>query len=82
MEEEQAGFVKSIPFLLEDAIAEKGGKFEKASEPWAVSALPAIEELTLTSYQPHVVVSGILITGQNPASAKDIGEALLKALKT
>jgi len=64
-EEELAGKVKDIPFLLEDAIAEKGGKYEKASEPWAA----------------YVVVSGILITGQNPASAKGVGEAIQKALK-
>lgn len=31
--------------------------------------------------QPHVVVSGNLITGQNPASAKPLAEAILKALK-
>ncbi|KZP23737.1 class I glutamine amidotransferase-like protein, partial [Athelia psychrophila] len=64
-EEEALGKVKEIPFLLEDAIAQKGGKYEKASELWGA----------------HVVVSGILITGQNPASAKGVGEALLKALK-
>ncbi|KZP23739.1 class I glutamine amidotransferase-like protein [Athelia psychrophila] len=64
-EEEALCKVKEIPFLLEDAIAQKGGKYEKASELWGA----------------HVVVSGILITGQNPASAKGVGEALLKVLK-
>ncbi|KAF7986982.1 hypothetical protein HWV62_47 [Athelia sp. TMB] len=64
-EEEAVNKVKEIPFLLEDAIPKKGGKYEKASELWAA----------------HVVVSGILITGQNPASAKGVGEAILKALK-
>ncbi|THH31318.1 hypothetical protein EUX98_g2899 [Antrodiella citrinella] len=32
-------------------------------------------------WAPKVVVDGILITGQNPASAGPIGEAILKALK-
>ena len=31
--------------------------------------------------QPNVAVDGNLITGQNPASAGPIGEAILKALK-
>lgn len=64
-EEEQVNKVKDIPFLLEDVISQKGGKYEKASQPWA----------------SHVVVSGHLITGQNPASAKAVGEAILQALK-
>jgi putative intracellular protease/amidase len=33
------------------------------------------------AYQVKVVVDGILITGQNPASAGPIGEAILKALQ-
>lgn len=64
VEEEQAGMTKDIPFLLEDRIIELGGKFSKAPEPWGV----------------HVVVDGNLITGQNPASAKAVGEALHEAL--
>ncbi|KAG9128317.1 hypothetical protein FRC07_000825 [Ceratobasidium sp. 392] len=63
-EEEQAGKVKDIPFLLETRISELGGLYTKASEAWG----------------PKVVVDGHLITGQNPASAKGVGEAILKAL--
>ncbi|KAG8899421.1 hypothetical protein FRB99_006722 [Tulasnella sp. 403] len=63
-EEEQVNQVKAIPFLLEDKLQEKGGKYVKADQPWG----------------PKVVVDGTLITGQNPASAKGVGEALLKAL--
>ncbi|KIK59507.1 hypothetical protein GYMLUDRAFT_44478 [Collybiopsis luxurians FD-317 M1] len=33
------------------------------------------------SWKPKVVIDGHLITGQNPASAKPLGEALLKALQ-
>ncbi|KAJ7368249.1 class I glutamine amidotransferase-like protein [Mycena albidolilacea] len=64
-EEIQVGKVKDVPFLLEDKIVSLGGKYEKAADPWA----------------SHVVVDGNLYTGQNPASAGPIGEAILKALK-
>jgi putative intracellular protease/amidase len=64
-EEEEIGMVKAIPFLLEDELSSLGGKYEKAAQLWA----------------PHVVVDGQLISGQNPASAKGVGEAILRALK-
>ncbi|KAG1753978.1 class I glutamine amidotransferase-like protein [Suillus paluster] len=64
-EEEQIGKVKDLPFLLEDKISSLGGKYEKAAEPWGAK----------------VVVTGNLITGQNPASAYPVGEAMLQALQ-
>jgi putative intracellular protease/amidase len=65
VEEKQAGHTKDMPFLLEDVLQQNGGKYETA-EPWG----------------PKVVIgrSGKLITGQNPASAKPLGEAIKKAL--
>ncbi|PVG04282.1 class I glutamine amidotransferase-like protein [Serendipita vermifera] len=65
-EEEQAGKMppNAIPFLLEDKIKELGGEYQKAGEAWG----------------PCVVQDGQLITGENPASAKGVGEAILKAL--
>lgn len=64
-EEEQAGLTKAVPFLPEDALNKaSGGKFVKADQPWA----------------EKVVVQGRLITGQNPASATGVGEAIAKAL--
>jgi len=67
-EEEIAGKVKSIPFSLEAVIKQNGGLFEKAA-PW----------------QEKVVVDEkngkVLITGQNPASAKGVGAAIVAALK-
>jgi len=57
--------VKDVPFLLEDRIVQLGGKYVKAEKPWG----------------EKVVVDGQLITGQNPASAAGIGEAIVKALK-
>jgi len=64
VEEEQAGKVKDVPFLLETRIKELGGRYTKADESWA----------------PKIIVDGHVITGQNPASAKGVGEAILKAL--
>ncbi|KAH7345133.1 class I glutamine amidotransferase-like protein [Rhizoctonia solani] len=63
-EEEQVGKVKDVPFLLETRIKELGGKYTKAEKAW----------------DPKVIVDGHVITGQNPASAKGVGEAILKAL--
>ncbi|KAF1947025.1 class I glutamine amidotransferase-like protein [Clathrospora elynae] len=65
-EEEQVGLSKVVPFLPEDALQKaSGGKFVKAAEPWGVK----------------IAVAGRLITGQNPASATAVGEAIAKALK-
>ncbi|KAG5646593.1 hypothetical protein DXG03_002897 [Asterophora parasitica] len=82
-EEELADKTKEVPFSLEDKIQELGGKFSKASEPWAASRFRLVPSFTdlLSHLQSHVVVDGILITGQNPGSAHATGEAILKALK-
>lgn len=54
-----------VPFLLEDALKEKGAEFESALLP-------------MTS---HVVRDGHLITGQNPASSEKIAKKVLGALE-
>lgn len=66
-EEEQVGLSGVMPFLLETKIGENGAKFSKAAAPWG----------------SNVVKSGKgnrIITGQNPASAGPIGEAILAAV--
>ena len=63
-EEKEVQLDKAMPFLLEDALVKAGGKYVKADEPWGVK----------------VVTDGKLITGQNPASARAVGEAILKTL--
>lgn len=65
-EEEQAGYTKDMPFLLEDLIKEQGGKYEMADKPWGE--------------QVSIARGGRLITGQNPASAGPLGEAIKKAI--
>merc|ERR1712000_711524 len=63
-EEEQAGLTDAMPFLLETELKKNGGNFVLADQPWG----------------EKVVTDGKLITGQNPASAKGVGEAIAKAL--
>lgn len=66
-DEEKAAQLESVvPFLLETRLKEVGANFEKASANWA----------------EHVVVDGKLITGQNPASAKGVGAAIVKAVSS
>ncbi|KAK4126482.1 class I glutamine amidotransferase-like protein [Parathielavia appendiculata] len=67
-EERAVGLDGAMPFLLEDRLWEAVGQeggYEKATEPWG----------------EKVVVDGKLITGQNPASAKGVGEAIVKAVR-
>jgi putative intracellular protease/amidase len=54
-----------VPFLLEDALKERGANFESALLPFFC----------------HVVRDDNLITGQNPASSTKIAEELLAALE-
>ncbi|KAF9534872.1 ThiJ/PfpI [Crepidotus variabilis] len=63
-EEEASGFTKDVPFLLESKIQELGGIFDKA---------PGL-------FEGKVVIDGKLFTGQNPASAKPLGDAIARAL--
>lgn len=64
-EEDQVQLSPLMPFMLEDRLGEvSGGGYVKAAEPWGAK----------------VVVDGNVITGQNPASAKEIGEAIIKAV--
>jgi len=63
-EEEQVGLSQVVPYSLEDELKKNAAGYEKADEPWGVK----------------VVVDGKLISGQNPASSKAVGEAVLKAI--
>lgn len=65
-EEDQAQLSSAMPFMLETTLEQNGAKFSKA-DPWA----------------SKVVVSGKgnrLLTGQNPASAGPLGEAVAALL--
>jgi putative intracellular protease/amidase len=62
-EEELVKLSTVVPFLLEDQLKARGGKYEHSA-----------------AWQPHVTVDQRLITGQNPQSAKAVGEAIKKAL--
>lgn len=66
-EEDQAGLTKVMPFLLETQLGKNGAKFEQAN-PWQEKVVQAGKD-------------GRLITGQNPASARGMAKAVLKALE-
>ncbi|AEO60895.1 hypothetical protein MYCTH_2310610 [Thermothelomyces thermophilus ATCC 42464] len=66
-EEAAVGLDRAVPFLLEDRLRElvgSEGAFEKADADWG----------------EKVVVDGKLITGQNPASATALAEAIVRAV--
>ena len=66
-EEDAVGLTHVMPFKLEDALNKaSGGKFVKADKAWG----------------PKVVSGrgGRLITGQNPASATPIGQAIYDSI--
>jgi putative intracellular protease/amidase len=64
VEEDQAQMSAAMPFLLEDELKKVGAKFQAADQPWG----------------EKVVVDGLVISGQNPSSAKGVGEAIAKAI--
>ena len=55
----------AVPFSLEDELRKRGAKYGTATLPFA----------------SHVVEDGLLISGQNPKSARAVGEAVVKASK-
>jgi putative intracellular protease/amidase len=63
-EEVLAGLDPIVPFNLEERIAALGATYVEAPEAWA----------------PFAVTDGNVVTGQNPASAHPVAEAVLKLL--
>jgi putative intracellular protease/amidase len=56
---------RAVPFSLEEAMMKRGASYEVAKLPFV----------------SHVVEDGLLITGQNPASARGVGEAVVRKLR-
>lgn len=54
-----------VPFNLEEELKARGARYTKALLPFG----------------KHVVEDGLLITGQNPASARGVGEAVARVLR-
>ncbi|WP_159795133.1 type 1 glutamine amidotransferase domain-containing protein [Puerhibacterium puerhi] len=54
----------AVPFSLEEELQRRGGRYSKSKVP----------------FRSHVVEDGRLITGQNPRSAPDVAEAVVKML--
>lgn len=63
-EEEAAGLTAVVPFLVEDMLRQRGGRFTKEKD-----------------WTPYIVMDGMLITGQNPASSEGAAKALLEKLR-
>ncbi|KAF3390243.1 Glyoxalase 3 [Penicillium rolfsii] len=71
VEEDQVQLSDAMPFMLETELQKvSGGGYVKADEPWG-------EKVVVSK---TAGLGGVLITGQNPASATGVGEAILKAL--
>jgi putative intracellular protease/amidase len=64
-EEELAKRADAVPFSLEDELKKRGADYSKSMVP----------------FKSYVIEDGSLVTGQNPASAKAVGEAVVKKLK-
>ncbi|KEF63426.1 uncharacterized protein A1O9_01404 [Exophiala aquamarina CBS 119918] len=65
-EEDSIGLTEGMPFLLETELLKRGANYIKADEQWG-------EKVAIGR-------DGKLITGQNPASAKGVGNAILKTI--
>ena len=63
-EDEELGLTPHLLFSLEKALIQNGANFRRSARNW----------------QPNVVEDGTLITGQNPASAGPIADALVARL--
>jgi putative intracellular protease/amidase len=65
VEDTLAGVKRLLPFLLEDDLKKSGASYKK----------------NLLPFTERVEVDGLLITGQNPQSAKAVGQRLVEQLK-
>jgi putative intracellular protease/amidase len=66
IEESLSGMKRQVPFFLQDALVNKGANYKRAILP----------------FTSHVIVNDRIITGQNPQSSKEIGEAVVKRLQS
>lgn len=65
LEEKLARRADAVPFSLEERLQEAGATYSKAKLPMT----------------PYVVTDGLLVTGQNPVSAKAVGQAVVELLE-
>lgn len=64
-EEQLARRADAVPFSLEDRLRAAGASYSKAKLPMT----------------PYVVTDGLLVTGQNPVSAKGVGRKVVELLE-
>ncbi|KAK3828372.1 MAG: class I glutamine amidotransferase-like protein [Benniella sp.] len=65
VEEEQVKLTDAVPDLLENKFKEYGAHYVIADQPWG----------------EKVVTDGLIVTGQNPASAEKFGHAIVEAIQ-
>ncbi|MFF9345757.1 type 1 glutamine amidotransferase domain-containing protein [Streptomyces sp. NPDC014734] len=65
-EEELADRAEAVPYNLQEELKRLGAEYSTADEPFA----------------PYVVEDDNLVTGQNPGSAKGVGETVVRRLAT
>jgi len=64
-EERLAKRHKVVPYNLEEELKKRGANYSRAIFP----------------FNSHIVVDGLLVTGQNPKSAKGVGKAVVRLLE-
>ena len=64
-EDQELGLDRHLLFSLERALTVNGANFRRSNQNW----------------EPNVVEDGVLITGQNPASAAPIADALIRQIQ-
>lgn len=64
-EEKLAELDKVVPYLTENELVARGGKYSKHEDPWAA----------------YIVSDDRLITGQNPASSQGVAQQVLERLR-
>lgn len=69
-EEDAVVITTATPFILEDEIVRAGAKYVKSDQPWSEKVVVDKQNIT----------GQLIITGQNPASAKAVGKAIKKAI--
>lgn len=68
-EEDAVKLSAAMPFMLETELKRVSGKYVKAEQDWGAKVV-----------RDKTSVGGVLITGQNPASAGKVAEEILRAL--
>ncbi len=81
-EEEEIKLTNAIPFLVETRLKELGATYERNEKTWGPWVSVDGQRLFHSNFFFKILFSFLflVITGANPASARDFGVAILNAL--